>query len=264
MNLIAGVFLLLLLLLQPSMMGVESIPTPTLTVPPLDASHAILAQVLGAVVKADGVDYAAVQRLQPELDRYRAQLAQAPAPKGRAEILALYINAYNALTLSLVASKLPVDQQQWPAWSITLIGPPMGSAWKGFDFEVAGQRHTLDAIEHAILRPLKEPRIHVAINCASRSCPALAAEPFIAARLEAQLTAVGARFARDPYHVRINAGQLRLNPIFEWFGDDFAAVGGPRATLLAWAPDSPATLSTTPDLHFFAYDWRLNLTGVAP
>ena len=48
----------------------------------------------------------------------------------------------------------------------------------------------LDEIEHGILRKaFKEPRVHFAIVCASLSCPDLRAEPFEAARLDAQLGA---------------------------------------------------------------------------
>ena len=38
-------------------------------------------------------------------------------------------------------------------------------------FSVRGKTYTLDEMEHAVLRPLGDPRIHMAINCASRSCP---------------------------------------------------------------------------------------------
>ncbi len=246
--------------------AVEDLPTPALTVPALDAGHRVLAEVLAAAVRPDGVDYAMVQQMRPTLDRYRAQLAAATDPAGRDERLAFYINAYNALTLALVAARLPADRALWPAWSITFIGPPPGSAWKGLRFVVAGTPRTLDEIEHAVLRPLGEPRIHVAINCASRSCPPLAAEPYRAATLDAQLAAAARVFATSPYHVRSADGTLQVNPILDWFGGDFAGVGGPRGFLRAYVTDSAMAAQLTGDgrLAFFPYDWRLNLAGAAP
>ena len=42
---------------------------------------------------------------------------------------------------------------------------------------MGGRKYTLNDIEHEILRKrFKEPRIHFAINCASKSCPDLAAQ----------------------------------------------------------------------------------------
>ena len=251
--------------------AVEAIPTPAsaaaIAAPALDADHAIWGAVLAQIVRPDGVDYAAVQRLQPELDRYRFQLAHAVEPTATAERLAFFINAYNALTVQLVASKLPADQKTWPDWSITLIGPPAGNAWKGYSFVVAGVPRTLDAIENAVLRPLGEPRIHFAINCASRSCPTLSAQAYRAATLTAQLANATAAFAHDPTQLRLADGHLRVNPILDWFAADFAAAGGVRKFLLSEVTE-PGPLATqlagADPLQFFIYDWRLNLAHALP
>ena len=245
--------------------AVEALPTPPLSVPPLDADHTELATVLRASVRPDGVDYASVQTMLPTLARYRVQLAQAPDPTDRQERLSFYINAYNALTLALVAEKLPPANRTWPAWSITVIGPPAGNAWKGFSYVVAGTPRTLDEIEHRLLRPLGEPRIHFAINCASQSCPALAAEPYRVATLDAQLATATANFVASPYHLRLADGRLRVNPLLEWFGDDFTAAGGVRAFLRAHVPPGPTAtfLAGNEPLQYFLYDWRLNLAGAS-
>ena len=53
---------------------------------------------------------------------------------------------------------------------------------------IEGKVLTLDNIEHDILRPrFKDPRVHFAVNCASKSCPPLLAEPYTGARLQDQL-----------------------------------------------------------------------------
>ena len=143
--------------------------------------------------------------------------------------VALFINAYNACTLALVVDRLPADASTWATWSIKDAGSTFTSVWRSYRFEVAGKRYTLDEMEHAVLRPLGDPRIHMAINCASRSCPPLIAEPFRLATLDAQLEAAARAFAASPHHLRLDEGVLRINPILDWFGADFAAGGGVRA-----------------------------------
>jgi len=246
--------------------AVDEVPTPTVVVPPLDAEHREFAAVLHVAVKPDGVDYAALRADHAALDRYRAQLAAVAQPTDRSGKLALFINAYNAQTLALVISKLPADPATWPSWSIKDAGSTFTSVWKAYSFVVAGRRYTLDELEHKVLRPLGEPRIHVAINCASKSCPPLAAQPYLVATLDAQLEATARAFAADPYHVRLEQGVLRINPILDWFAEDFTAGGGIRAFLRARVPAGPVAdyLAGGKPLKFFDYDWKLNLAAVKP
>ncbi len=246
--------------------AVEEVATPAVVVPPLDAEHHEFAAVLHAAIKPDGVDYAALRADHAALDRYRAQLAAVTLPTDRPGKIALLINAYNAETLALVVSKLPADPAQWPTWSIKDAGSTFTNVWKAYNFDIAGRRYTLDELEHAVLRPLGEPRIHFAINCASRSCPPLAARPYLAATLDAQLEATARAFVTDPYQVRLDHGELRVNPILEWFGDDFTASGGVRAFLRARVPAGAIAdyLVDSKPLRFFDYDWTLNLAAVKP
>ena len=238
----------------------EDLPTPTISVPPLDAEQHELATVLTLCVKPHGVDYAALRHDHAALERYRAQLAATTMPQDKAGKIALLINAYNACTLHLVALKLPADETTWPKWSIKNAGNATSDVWKAYTFELAGQRYTLDQIEHHLLRPLGDPRVHFAVNCASRSCPPLLAQPYLAATLDAQLDSVATAFARDPYHVRLVSGKLQINPILDWFSEDFSAVGGvakflsPRAS-----PEVRQYLDAGKKISYFEYDWLLNL-----
>jgi hypothetical protein len=246
--------------------AVEAVATPSVTAPPLDAAQSQFAEVLHMAVRPDGVDYAAIRATPAALDRYRVQLAVAKPPTDRSERLALFINAYNAQTLALVVSKLPADRAAWTTWSITDAGSSFSSVWKTYSFVIAGRRYTLDELEHSVLRPMGEPRIHVAINCASRSCPPLAGEPYRAATIDAQLEAAARAFAASTYHLRLESGVLRINPILDWFGEDFQASGGVRAFLRARVPAGPVAdyLAGDGALKTFDYDWRLNLAGATP
>lgn len=239
----------------------DDVPTPELDVPVLDANHSVLAKALAPIVKASGVDYAALRRDHSDLDKYRAQLARAEVPSDDKAKKAHLVNAYNAWTLALVERILPEDDSKWPEWSIKSGGTAIQSVWKRYTFELGGKRYTLDQVEHEMLRPMGDPRIHFAINCASRSCPRLIATPYVAVELDAQLDTVAAAFAADPAQVRLEEGKLLVNPLLDWFAKDFEKAGGVRAFLRDRAPEGPVKkhLSGDGKIEFLDYDWRLNL-----
>lgn len=256
-------FSLIVLLLAVLGCDRKGVATPPTQAAQLDDQHALLAQTLAAVVRPDGVDYAALRQDHAALDAYRAQLARAALPADPKARMALFINAYNAFTLALVLDLLPAEPSRWASWSIKDGGSTLQSVWKKYDFELAGQRVTLDQLEHERLRPMGEPRIHFAINCASRSCPALAATPYRAATLEADLAAAAQRFLGDPRQLRFSEGRLQVNPILDWFGADFAPLGGVRAFLRDHVAEGPLKdhLRGPGELGFFDYDWSLNLSA---
>jgi len=227
----------------------------------LDLLDALLAAYTREVEDAAGVrvDYRGL-RAEPRFAALLAGLAAEPAPPParRAEHLAYWINAYNVLAIALVVQGGPVD-------SIRDLGGLLRPVWKRPAGTAGGRAVSLDEIEHGILRPLGEPRVHAAINCASVSCPSLRREAFRAERLEAQLEDALRRFLADPRKgARLEDGgaALRVSPIFEWFAKDFAAHGGVRAYLAARLPrESAAALAARGDaveLRYFDYDWALN------
>ncbi len=207
------------------------------------------------------VDYAAL-RADPEWRQLLASLAAAPQPAAsaaQAERLAYWINAYNMLAIDMVVRNQPVE-------SIRDIGSLLRPVWKREAGSVGGQTVTLDEVEHAILRPIGDPRVHMAIVCASTSCPSLTREPFRAAQLDAQLDAASRAFVANPNKgARAETRSLRVSKIFQWFGPDFAKSGGVAAFVRRHAaPDLRSAidaLGAKPKLTFFDYDWSLNQTG---
>jgi hypothetical protein len=211
------------------------------------------------------VDYAALAG-DPDWRRLVDALASAPEPAAgapRAERLAYWINAYNVLAIDVVV-------RAWPVRSIRDAGSLLRPVWKREAGRVGGRPVTLDEIEHAILRPLGDPRIHAAIVCASTSCPSLSREPYRPERADEQLEAAARAFVADRRKgVRPEAQGLRVSRIFEWFAADFAAqeAAGRRGVLgfvrrhagpeLAAAIDA---LDADPPLAYFDYDWSLNGT----
>jgi hypothetical protein len=204
------------------------------------------------------VDYAGLQR-EPRFGQLLGSLADAPppAPGSRAE-LAFWINAYNVLAIRLVVDSYPVE-------SIRDLGSLLRPVWKRPAGVAAGRPASLHQIEHEILRPLGDPRIHAAIVCASTSCPSLRRAAFRPEQLGAQLDEAFHDFVADSRKgARLDRELERLlvSKIFDWFEADFAAEGGVRAYLGPRLPDALASWlaahGEAARLGHLDYDWRLN------
>lgn len=226
--------------------------------------HAAFDTLLGRHVVGADVDYAAWSKRPADRARLTAYVARLAAADTtgwpRAEQLAFWINAYNAVTLERVLAAYPVS-------SITRIRPTLGvlpgnGVWKE-KHRVAGHDVSLDDIEHGTLRRhFAEPRIHFAVNCASKSCPPLAARAYRGATLEAQLDAAARRFVRSPRYNTIARGRdWKLSKIFEWYADDFVAAGGSvPAYVLRWLPPAESSGIDPRRVRWTSrpYDWSLN------
>ena len=176
--------------------------------------------------------------------------------RARNEKLAFWINAYNILAIDLVRRHYPID-------SIRSIGGLLSPVWTKMAGEIAGRPYTLHEIEHEILRPMGEPRIHAAIVCASLSCPPLRREPYRAAELDTQLEDNVRRWLADPRKgARIDRSSrtLYLSPILDWFAEDFADGVLPfvRAHLPAEDAEWIRAQNGALRVRYFEYDWRLN------
>ncbi len=125
------------------------------------------------------------------------------------EQLAYYINLYNAATIDLILKNYPVK-------SIKDIHKP----WATPFITMGKKKYSLGDIEHNILRVMKEPRIHFAINCASYSCPKLLNEAFIASKIEEQLERVTLDFINSDKN-DISVSNPKLSKIFKWYKKDF-------------------------------------------
>lgn len=206
------------------------------------------------------VDYAAL-RTDPDWRRLRKQVeATDPRALGsRKERLAYWINLYNLFAIDVVVKGKPDVSIR------DLGGRFFNQVWDQPAGRVGGQSYSLGQIEHEILRPLGDPRIHGVIVCASLSCPPLARTPYRAETLDAQLTANLERWLAHPGKgVRVDreAGTLHLSSIFDWFEDDFEAQGGVRAFVARYGPAADRVWLTgagrNARIRHLDYDWSLN------
>jgi hypothetical protein len=200
-------------------------------------------------VKLMLVDYPAL-KANGSLDKtYQALSSFDPKRlSNRDEQLAFYINAYNILALKTVVDHWPVD-------SIKDIGSLLSPVWDKPAGELGGKTVSLGEVEHKILRPMGEPRIHLAIVCASVSCPDLRNEPYIASRLSAQLDDQARRFLDNPGKGLIaGKDKVQVSQIIDWFEKDFTAGGGVTAFIKHYKTDMPdLKIKTNID-----YDWTVN------
>ena len=169
--------------------------------------------------------------------------------KGQNETLAFYINSYNILALKMV-----VDH--WPLESIKDVGSFFSPVWGKAAGIIAGKEVSLDDLENKIIRPVGEPRIHLAIVCASVSCPDLRSEPYTAAKLNKQLDDQANTFLHNNKKGLLVAGdEITVSKIFKWFADDFNKVGGVESFIRRYRTDLGKNAKIEADLD---YDWSVN------
>ena len=244
----------------------------------LDHSHRAWEELLKKHVtyidngNASRVSYAGFAKDREALRRVLAEYEAVTRPEFDAwtkpQQQAFLINAYNAFTVEKILQRYPNIK------SIRDFGTVFGNPWKDRFFKLFGSPAHLDQIEHEILRKdgvYDEPRVHVAVVCASIGCPMLRTDAFVAERLDAQLEDGMRRFMSDRSRNRYNpaTGKLEVSRIFDWYGKDFEkghkgytsvkAMLARYADQLADRPeDRAAVREQKADVAFLDYDWALN------
>jgi len=172
------------------------------------------------------------------------------------EKLSFWINVYNILAAKVVVDNYPVE-------SIKDVGSFLKPVWKRPAGVVAGEERTLDEVEHEILRKMGDPRIHVAIVCASVSCPDIRKEVYTAERLNEQLDDQMRKFLENKEKgLRVDKKKKRiyLSAIFKWFKEDFDSQGGVISFVSQYV--SPSEKKDFQEfgrnLKYLDYNWDLN------
>ena len=230
--------------------------------------HATWQAVLDGYLRTDdpsGIhlfDYGGLQanpddraRLQNYLGRLEAV---DPRLYSRDEQMAYWINFYNALTIETVVEEYPVDSIRKIHRGIV----PLSGPWGDERATVAGERLTLDNMEHDILRALwRDPRIHYAVNCASLGCPNLMPRAFTAANLEEMMDAAARAYVNHPRGVELLDEAFGVvSSIYTWFQEDFGgSEAGVVEHLLRYAePELAEQLRSFEGGFDYEYDWDLN------
>ena len=221
---------------------------------------------------ASQVDYKGFAQERTALASYLQSLsAVTPAQYAgwsKQQQYAFLANAYNAFTIEKILTRYPNLK------SIRDFGNVIGNPWKDRFFTLLGKPQHLDGIEHETMRApgaFDDPRVHVAVNCASVGCPMLGNRAVTADRIDAQLDELFIRFMSDRSRNRYNpqTKTVELSRIFDWYGKDFekghqgfssvSDVVAKYAEQLADAAEDRAQLRTGKvPIRFLEYDWSLN------
>ena len=168
------------------------------------------------------VDYGAMLGQRAALDRYLARSAAVTRERferwTREDQLAFLINLYNAATVQLVLTHYP------RLHSIKDLGTLWRSPWKLPFIKVFGETYTLDDLEHTLIldsAAYRDPRVHFALNCASKGCPALRPEAYRGRDLDRQLEEQVNLFLGDRERNFRSGVLLTLSPVFRWYRSDF-------------------------------------------
>jgi len=256
---------------------------PLLAVPPawaeaFDHSHAAWDALLKKHVRLTGagnasrVDYQGFGADRNLLKAYLDSLSQV-APQQfavftKAQQFAFLANAYNAFTVEKILTRYPNLK------SIRDFGRVFGNPWRDEFFTLLGAKRNLDWIEHERMRAsgvYDDPRVHVAVNCASIGCPMLGRDAFVADRLDAQLDDLMRRFLSDRSRNRYNVDKrmVELSQLFDWYREDFEKghhgfaslqdlVAKYADQLADRAEDRARLRSKSVPIRFIEYDWSLN------
>jgi hypothetical protein len=208
--------------------------------------------LLGKYVTSSGVKYAEwkanaadMQAIQAVVDGIAKENVSA---MGKQQQLAFYINAYNAWILHEALGKYPTKS----------VKDALFTFFTGKRITVAGQQMSFNALEKETIRSkFNDPRVHFALNCASRSCPPLNRTAFSGDKLDGQFESLAKGYVNSEHGVKYNPAtkSAELSKIFDWYKDDFKADGGP----LAFINKRRSTpLPADAKISYQDYDWGLN------
>jgi len=192
-------------------------------------------RVLGRFVDARGyVSYDALAKERADLDRFLAAIEKT-SPKSdpalfptKNDQLAYWLNAYNAQVFKGVLARGPERESVWKGGLLSGY-----SFFVGMDIVLGGEKLNLKKLEDKTVREgFKDPRVHAALNCASKGCPRLPQVAFDPEKLDAQLDSGMTGFVGEVRNVTADdaAKTVTLSKIFDWFSGDFLAFEKAKGT----------------------------------
>ena len=235
------VIILVVLLLSKNNFAMEVTPYGTIV------NHTTWNQLLKKHVSDQGkVDYLGFKKDLTDLNAYLDWLSNSKPSEtwSKDQLMAFWINAYNALTIKLIVDRYPISSIKdiYSPWNIKVI-------------TIANKKLSLNNIEHDILRKMGDPRIHFGIVCASISCPKLQNEAFNTQNTNRLLNKASREFLADSTKNELTTDAAELSKIFKWFAKDFKQEGSLIDFLNKFADIRIASNAT---ISFKDYNWGLN------
>ena len=217
--------------------------------------HVVPKTVDGILINS--VDYISLKenplfyRLNTKLKSYSLDNLRSEKSK-----MAFWINVYNILAAKMITNNYPIE-------SIKDAGSLFKSVWNQLAGNIGGEMYTLNDIEHKILRKMNDPRIHVAIVCASVSCPDLRLEVYTVDKLYEQLddqmrSFLGSREKGMKFDEQKN--RIYISSIFKWFKEDFESYGGVIKYIGRYITEEKNKILKDPKMKiaYLDYNWKIN------
>jgi hypothetical protein len=218
--------------------------------------------LLKKYVKGEWVDYAGWSSNRADMERLNAFLAwQGEADvksMTKAEKIAFYVNAYNAINVKICLDHYPIHSP------LDVEGYFDKEKHK---FKVGGEELSGPAVEYDRLVPLGDQRAHFAIVCSDRGCPPLSNAAYTGANIDAELEAASRRFVADKRNLVVDpkTKEVQISKLFEWYGKDFVSdpdrpAKKPELYLLYWAEgDAKSVLAAGGyTVKIIEWNWTLN------
>jgi Protein of unknown function, DUF547 len=222
-------------------------------------SHGLYNKLLQKNVTADGrVNYKSFIKDSVELNQYLKILRSNPPNEktwSKEEQMVYWINAYNAFTIKLITKYYPIKSIKDIGSSIQI--PFINTPWDIKFIVIGKEKMDLNNIEHGILRKkFNDPRIHMALVCASKSCPILLNEAYDPKLLDNQFAKQTKAFLQDSYRNKVTPDKPQLSMLFKWYGMDFNKNGSSAVKFINTY--SPIKIKSDAKVSYLEYDWNLN------
>lgn len=251
--------------------------------PSAQAPISSLDDVLDLYVRDGFVAYRALKQDRSRLDAVVAGMASASVSgQARAQQVAFWLNAYNALVMRTVIDAYPIVQRtgEYPAHSLRQVP----GAFDRLTHRVAGRTLTLDGIEQSVLPSFGDPRVYFALGRGAVGGGRLRSEAFTGEQLDRQLSDVAAECANRSQCLEVDtqSARVKVSPIFSWRERDFVATyaaGAPaafstrspleRAVIAFVSPrlldrERELVLANAFKMEFHRFDWTLNDLAARP
>ena len=201
------------------------------------------------------VDFEGIAQGPADLDSAVAYIASTSPESNpslfasREASLAYYINAYNALAMfNVVDSGIP----------ISLTGLQKFRFFWVKKFTIGGLPMSLYALENDVILPMRDERVHFALNCMSVSCPRLPRKTFTTGNLDRELAAAAQVFFSEKRNLTISgdAREVKVSEILKFYREDFLRTS---PELIAYINRHVgAKIPNGYKVDFIDYDWTVN------
>ena len=163
--------------------------------------------------------------------------------------LAYYINAYNALAMfNVVDSGIPSS----------LAGLQKFRFFWVKKFTIGGRAMSLYALENDVIRPMRDERVHFALNCMSVSCPRLPRRPFTTGNLDRELAAAAQLFFGEKRNLTVSSDvrEVKVSEILKFYREDFLHASPDLITYINRHRE--VKIPEGYKVDFIDYDWTVN------